>query len=183
MMIAPVVRSLPIFAVQKITSVMDSARQEVFRLYGNRLRTRVCGICVMEGRLLMVRHRGIGVTDTFWCPPGGGIQFSETAHQALKREFLEETGLVIEPGRMLFVNEFMQPPLHAMELFFMTTIVGGQVKTGIDPEMSANNQIITEVQLMTFEQIKSCPPDEVHRLFQYCNSLDEVFLLNGYLHN
>ena len=161
---------------------MDKAREEVVRLYGNRLRTRVCGICVMDGRLLMVRHRGIGVTDTFWCPPGGGIQFTETAHQALEREFLEETGLTIKTGHLLFVSEFMHPPLHAMELFFTTTILEGNVRVGIDPEMSENNQIITEVQLMTMEQIKAYPAEEVHRLFQHCQTLDDVFLMNGYLH-
>lgn len=137
----------------------------------------------MDNRLLMVRHRGIGVTDTFWCPPGGGIQFGETAHLALEREFLEETGLTIKTGQLLFVNEFMQSPLHAMELFFTTTILGGEVRVGIDPEMSENNQIITEVQLMSMEQIKAFPANEVHQMFQYCQTLDDVFLLNGYLHN
>lgn len=160
---------------------VDKAREEVLRLYGNRLRTRVCGICVIENKLLMVRHRGIGVTDTFWCPPGGGIQFAETGHQALIREFLEETGLVVEPGELLFVNEFMQPPLHAMELFFQVSIIAGEIKLGYDPEMAEGSQIITEVELMTFEQIKSYPPDEVHRLFQYCHTLEDVFTLRGYL--
>lgn len=131
----------------------------------------------------MVKHRGIGVTDTFWCPPGGGIQFAETAHQAVVREFLEETGLAVEPGDLMFVNEFMQPPLHAMELFFRVEIVGGQIKLGYDPEMAEGNQIISEVALMSFEEIKSYPPDEVHRSFQYCHSLADVFALKGYLFN
>ncbi len=161
---------------------MDRAREEVLRLYGNRLRTRVCGICLVEDRLVMVRHRGIGITDTFWCPPGGGIQFAENAHEALKREFLEETGLIVEPGELLFVNEFMQPPLHAMELFFTTRVVGGTLHLGIDPEMSAQNQIITEVELMTFAQVKAYPSTEVHQLFQYCDSMEDVFSLKGYLH-
>ncbi len=160
---------------------MDKAREEVLRLYGNRLRTRVCGICIVDDRLLMVRHRGIGITDTFWCPPGGGIQFAEIAPDALKREFLEETGLIIEPQKLLFVNEFLQPPLHAMELFFDTKIVGGTILLGQDPEMSEQNQIITEVQLMTFEEIKAFPPDEVHRMFQFCTSMSDIFTLNGYL--
>ncbi|HEV7347227.1 NUDIX domain-containing protein [Telluribacter sp.] len=160
---------------------LDTTREEVFRLYGNRLRTRVCGICVIEDRLLMVRHKGIGPTDTFWCPPGGGIQFGENALDALKREFLEETGLIIEPGDLLFVNEFLQPPLHAMELFFETRIVSGDVKLGIDPEMEEGNQIIYEVKLMTMEEIKSFPQKEVHQLFSFCDSLDDIYRLSGYL--
>jgi hypothetical protein len=35
----------------------------------------------------------------------------------LKREFLEETQTDITIGEMLFVNEFLEPPLHAIELF------------------------------------------------------------------
>lgn len=162
---------------------LNRAREEVQRLYGNRLRTRVCGICVTDDRLLMVRHRGIGITDTFWCPPGGGMQFGETAPEALRREFLEETGFLVEPGALLFVNEFIQPPLHAMELFFKAEILGGALHRGGDPEMSAHNQIITDVELMTFDQIKAYPAEEVHRVFQLCHSLEDVFSLRGYLSN
>jgi len=160
---------------------VEKVREEVLRLYGNRLRTRVCGICTIDDMILMVRHKGIGLTDTFWCPPGGGIKFAETAHQALEREFLEETGLIIKPRQLLFVNEFLEPPLHAMELFFMTQILGGELEMGKDPEMSENNQIITEVELMSFEKIKSFPPNEVHRMFQFCTTYDDVFTLKGYL--
>ncbi|WP_266364017.1 NUDIX domain-containing protein [Tellurirhabdus rosea] len=160
---------------------MDKAREEVLRLYGNRLRLRVCGICQLDGKLLMVRHRGINATDTFWCPPGGGPQFGETAPQALVREFAEETGLAVEIGDLLFVNEFMAPPLHAMELFFRVNVVGGKLLQGGDPEMAADRQIITDVRLMSFEEIKAYPENEVHQLFRQCRSLEDVFRLRGYL--
>ena len=163
------------------TSVVDLPRQEVLKLYGNRLRLRVCGLYCEGDRLLMVRHRGIGPTDTFWCPPGGGAQFGEAAPAALIREFAEETGLAVEIGDMLFVNEFMQPPLHALELFFAVRVTGGTLRQGIDPEMGIDEQIIEEVRLMTFDEIKACPPEEVHALFRHCTSLDEVFRLRGYL--
>lgn len=162
-------------------SGIDSSREEVVKLYGNRLRLRVCGLYREGDCLLMVRHRGIGPTDTFWCPPGGGSQFGEAAPEALVREFLEETGLEIEVGDMLFVNEFMQSPLHALELFFTVKATGGVLRLGTDPEMSPDGQIIEEVRLMTFVEIKQYPPEEVHALFRYCNSLDDVFQLRGYL--
>ncbi|GAB2534153.1 NUDIX domain-containing protein [Spirosoma aerophilum] len=159
----------------------DKPREEVLKLYGNRLRLRVCGLYREGDQLLMVRHRGIGPTNVFWCPPGGGAQFGETAPDALIREFVEETGLEVEIGDMLFVNEFMQAPLHALELFFQVRATGGQLKQGIDPEMSTEGQIIQEVRLMSFDEIKSYPPDEVHALFRYCDSIDDVFSLKGYL--
>jgi len=162
-------------------SLVDSSRQEVLELYGNRLRVRVCGLYRQDGRLLMVRHRGVGPTDTFWCPPGGGVHVGETAPDALVREFAEETGLLIETGDLLFVHEFVQPPLHALELFFAVRGTGGTLRRGIDPEMDADAQIIDEVRLMTFEEIKRYPPQEVHALFRHCVSLDDVFRLRGYL--
>ena len=163
------------------TPDVDLPRQEVLNLYGNRLRLRVCGLYRDGDRLLMVRHRGVGLTDTFWCPPGGGLQFGETAPNALVREFAEETGLTIDAGNLLFVNEFMRPPLHAMELFFEVRATGGTIRRGSDPEMSLDEQIIDEVRLMRFDEIKRYPPEAVHTLFQRCTSLDDVFRLRGYL--
>jgi 8-oxo-dGTP diphosphatase len=166
----------------KIKPKMDmKARQEVLRLYGNRLRLRVCGICIIENKLLMISHKGIGKTDTFWCPPGGGIQFGETSHEALKREFIEETGLEIAIGKLLFVNEFMQPPLHALELFFEVNIVSGKLHMGNDPEMTGDMQIIQELKLMSMEEIKQFPPHEVHNFFKSVDSIEAIFGLKGYL--
>ncbi|MFN4147844.1 MAG: NUDIX domain-containing protein [Runella sp.] len=160
---------------------MEKAREEVMRLYGNRLRLRVCGVCIENDRILMLRHRGIGKTDTFWCPPGGGMQFGETTHQALKREFEEETGLQIQIADLLFVNEFMQPPLHALELFFEVKIIGGALGLGHDPEMSAHHQIIQELRWLTIEEIKSYPANEVHTMFGGCTTLEDIKQLRGYL--
>jgi ADP-ribose pyrophosphatase YjhB (NUDIX family) len=160
---------------------LEKAREEVVRLYGNRLRIRVCGVCIENDQILMISHRGIGHTDTFWCPPGGGIQFEETTQEALRREFEEETGLEVEVRDLLFVNEFMAPPLHALELFFEVKITGGRLHLGIDPEMTEANQIIQEVRWMSFEDIKKYPFNEVHSMFKYCDSLEDIYQLQGYL--
>ncbi len=160
----------------------EAARKDVLNLYGNRLRLRVCGLYRVEDRLLLVRHRGVGPAGSFWSPPGGGAQFGESAPVALKREFAEETGLAISVGELLFVNEFIAAPLHALELFFAVQATGGLLTKGIDPEMNLNNQIIDEVRFMSFAEIKSHPAEEMHALFRCCQSLDDVFQLRGYLH-
>ena len=164
-----------------MTQIADVRQQQVVNLYGNRLRTRVCGLCRNGDRLLMVRHRGIGENDTFWCPPGGGAQFGETVPDALRREFGEETGLIVEVGKLLFVNEFLVEPLHALELFFVVDAIGGELRLGSDPEMDADGQIIAEVRWMTFAELKAYPPADVHSLFGRCYSLDDVYRLSGYL--
>jgi 8-oxo-dGTP diphosphatase len=159
---------------------LDAGKNELIGLYGSRLRVRVCGICVDNERILMVRHRFVGNENIFWSPPGGGMQFGESVAETLKREFQEETGLTVEAGEMLFVNEFIQPPLHAVELFFQIKTFTGTVITGLDPEFSVQNQIIREVRFMSMEEIKQLPIDHVHSLFQNCDTIDEVLALRGY---
>ena len=97
------------------------------------------------------------------------------------REYEEETGLEIVVQDLLFVHESVRPPLHAVELFFEVKIRRGIARIGTDPEMSAGTQIIQELRWLHFEEIKNFPPNEVHALFQACESLADVKNLKGYL--
>ncbi len=115
------------------------------QLYGNRIRVRVCGVCIENEQILLVCHRPILGENDYWCPPGGGVDAGETAEEALKREFLEETGYIIEVGKLLKTREFVQAPLHALELYFSVKIVSGKLMKGHDPEMNFNEQLIKEV--------------------------------------
>lgn len=160
---------------------MESGNKELLDLYGNRLRMRVCGICVSDNRILMVRHNMAGPENVFWSPPGGGIQFGESAPQALVREFIEETGLRVEVGDMLFVNEFIASPLHAVELFFQVKNVSGTLQTGLDPEFLDGNQIIQDVRFMDMSEIKTIPENQVHSIFKECETLHDLLSISGYV--
>lgn len=115
------------------------------QLYGNRIRVRVCGVCIENGQILLVCHRPILGKNDYWCPPGGGVDEGETAEETLRREFLEETGLKIKVGRLLLTKEFVQAPLHAVELYFSVKILSGNLIKGHDPEMNLSEQLIKEV--------------------------------------
>ncbi len=162
---------------------MEAGKQALQNLYGNRLRVRVCGICIQDDQILLVRHTSVGSENTFWSPPGGGMDFGENAPAALVREFSEETGLEVEVGRMLFVSEFILPPLHAVEIFFKVEIVSGFMAKGFDPEFSAENQILQEVRYLTMKEIKQLPEIQVHNVFQKCETLNDLLLLQGYINN
>lgn len=147
--------------------------------YGNRLRLRVCGICVQNEKILIVRHRNLSEKGYFLSPPGGGLQFGEDVKRGLKREFWEETGLEISVQDFLFVHEFLHPPLHALELFFKVKATGGVMKPGADPEMG-ENQMIEQISFMTYEEVNSEKGPQLHDIFNNCSSLKELLQMEGY---
>jgi len=144
------------------------------RLYGNRIRVRACGICIENDRVLMIGHRAILGENTFWSPPGGGVEVGEMAEDALKREFLEETGLEISVGKLLLMNEFVKLPLHGIELFFVVKRVGGELILGHDPEMDISQQLIQKVEWFSLDKIKRLNLNDKHHLWKKYTSFDQI---------
>lgn len=152
---------------------------EIPKIYQNRTRIRACGLCWRDGKLLMVNHRGLS-SGNFWAPPGGGVEFGESAHATLIREFREETHVRIETKDLLFVCEFIQPPLHALELFFSVDDLGGDPQRGRDPESDEHDQLITDIRFMTLEEILAVPEGERHGIFKHVQNAADVKNLSGF---
>jgi len=161
---------------------MDTIQQQIHQQFGNKLRLRVSGICFNEDSILLVKHVGIGENKFLWAPPGGGLSFEETIEESLKREFLEETGLLIQPKELLFVNEYFEHPLHAVELFFLVERVSGELIKGTDPEMDLDNQIIREVRFVPFSEINNSG-NEFHSLFKTYQCKSDFVKKGGFHQN
>ncbi len=73
-----------------------------------------------EGRVLAIRRRDNG----HWEPPGGVLELGETVEDGLRREVLEETGLLIEPDALTGIYKNMARGIVA--LVFRCHILGGQ---------------------------------------------------------
>lgn len=151
-----------------------SSQLNAQQIYGNRIRVRSCGICIENNQVLMIGHHAILGETTFWSPPGGGVEVGETAEDALKREFLEETSLEIEVGKLLLMNEFVALPLHGIELFFEVKIISGKLALGQDPEMNSEQQLIQKIAWMSLDEIKSLNLSEKHQFWQKFGSFDEI---------
>src|SRR5687767_999228 len=134
--------------------------KEVAKVYGNKVRVRACGILFKDGKLLMANHVGV-TANNFWAPPGGGVEFGESIHDTLKKEFREETGLEVMPGEFLFGCEYINDPIHSIELFYSISEADGKVRTGSDPEID----IIDDVKFLTASEIKAIPADDLHGIF------------------
>jgi len=155
--------------------------EKIIEKFGNKLRVRVCGILIEKGKILLIRHKSLGKNGVLWAPPGGGMLFAESAEETIKREFEEETGLKIQVERFLFTHEFLKPPLHAIELFFEVSRLGGTLNTGYDPEMKKNEQIITDAAYLDLDQIKEIGNDSMHNVLRKVTNLKDLLYLDGYV--
>jgi ADP-ribose pyrophosphatase YjhB (NUDIX family) len=97
----------------------------------------VGAVIVAEGRALLIR-RGQAPLLGEWSLPGGVLECGEALRDAVVREALEETGLVVEVGDMLGVYERViraddgRVRYHYVLIDFLCRAVGGDLKAGSD---------------------------------------------------
>ncbi|MEM9391258.1 MAG: NUDIX domain-containing protein [Bacteroidota bacterium] len=149
-------------------------------LYANKVRVRICGILIESDRLLLINHKGIGTLGNLWAPPGGGLEFGESAEACLEREFLEETGLEIHVGPFLFVNEYQNGQFHAVELFFKVENRGGTLIKGSDPELKPENQIISKLKFVTYSELQVIRNEQKHNMLWKLSEINDLLNISGY---
>jgi len=157
---------------------MSALEDKIIETYGNRLRVRVCGVCIENEAVLVVNHHSLNGGLDFWRPPGGGMEYGISAEENLKREIKEETGLIVEIEKFMLAHEYLAPPLHAVELFFRVKRIGGKLSVGYDPEMDKKEQIIKDVRFMQIAVLMKLPENQVHqaliKLIDQHNSNDDT---------
>jgi 8-oxo-dGTP diphosphatase len=85
-----------------------------------------------RGRLLLIK-RGHEPGAGLWSLPGGRIEPGETDAEALVREMLEETGLTVEPGRL--IGSVKRPGRDGDVIDirdYAATVVSGTLRAGDD---------------------------------------------------
>ncbi|MFN1834515.1 NUDIX domain-containing protein [Balneola sp. MJW-20] len=122
--------------------------------YEGKVRLRVCGVLIKEGKMLLVKLRSPVTGKEVWTLPGGGLKFGERISQAIRREVREETGLIVTVGELIHINEFIKNNFHAVELYHMVMLTSGKLKTGSDPEWSKDDQIILDTGFFGPDEMK-----------------------------
>jgi ADP-ribose pyrophosphatase len=85
-------------------------------------RIGVSAVIFQDGKVLLALRRDIG----WWNLPGGGMEIGETVEEAVVREVLEETGLVVVVERLLGV--YSKPQKQEVLLGFICRRIGGELK-------------------------------------------------------
>lgn len=84
----------------------------------------VTGVVVRDdGKILAIKRED----DGRWVPPGGVLELDETPQECVVREVLEETGVKVEPERLIGVYKNMK--LGVVSLAFLCRPVDGEPRT------------------------------------------------------
>lgn len=76
-------------------------------IYPDAPRVAVGAVVVHENKVLLVL-RGKAPSKDMWAIPGGSVKLGETLQAAAEREILEETGLPIKAGKVIYTFEKIQ---------------------------------------------------------------------------
>lgn len=88
------------------------------------------------GRVLVDRTHHAGRAPFYWLP-GGGVEPGETGEEAVRRELIEEAGLLIAVRRLLYLSEnlFVESGdyRHETILYFLAEVTGRLPGDPTDP--------------------------------------------------
>ncbi|GAC1358267.1 MAG: hypothetical protein NVSMB31_18700 [Vulcanimicrobiaceae bacterium] len=82
------------------------------------------GILERNGSILLVASRYPNHSEPLWNLPGGRQEPHELLPQTLQREFLEETGLTVAVGRLVYVSESYDGAKQFSNTTFSVTAAG-----------------------------------------------------------
>jgi len=84
------------------------------------------GVVEKEGRIMICRRKPDVHNGLKWEFPGGKLEKGESPEAALKRELMEELGIVAEVGRVKDVLLHAYPDRDVLILFYGCRILSGE---------------------------------------------------------
>jgi 8-oxo-dGTP diphosphatase len=96
------------------------------------------GALILRRNSILLVQRGRNPLKGYWSLPGGLIEPGEKIENALKREVLEETGLIVRPKKLFEIFERIMPDAQGRAEYhyilhdYLCTVVGGDLKAGDD---------------------------------------------------
>ena len=103
------------------------------------MNVRVVTVILRDNQILLMKHRRRGLFH--WALPGGAVQEGETVSDCARRELVEETGLEVQLGKLLYVADVISPDRrkHTVNLIFLAEITGGEF--GVTPKKTLGEHL------------------------------------------
>lgn len=107
------------------------------REYPERPIVGVGAVILDQGRVLLV-ERGQAPLKGEWSLPGGAIELGETLDEGIRREVLEETGLIVDPVAIVEVfDRISRDPAgrvqyHYVLVDYLCRVMGGRLACATD---------------------------------------------------
>lgn len=101
------------------------------------MRRAVRAIVIKDGNLLVMHRNKFG--KEYETLPGGNIEVGESPEQALLRELGEETSVVVETDRLVFVEHAGDP--YGTQYIFLCKYVSGEPTLAPDSEEALINKL------------------------------------------
>ena len=112
-------------------------------------RISAAAIIIQNNKILLVRYRDSS-GGSFLVGPGGGTLSHEGINQTVIREVQEETGLTINPLKILIVEDLLSLQSRMVKIWFLCEIIGGE----LNYTQGAKEEGIIEVGWYRKEQLK-----------------------------
>ena len=98
--------------------------------------TRVAayGLLKRDNKMLLCRlSERVGMNPGHWTLPGGGLDFGEDPQDAVVREFMEETGLVVEVDKLICIDSLADSmpgwsPMHSIRIIYSVKLISGELR-------------------------------------------------------
>jgi len=84
------------------------------------------GIILKDDAILLVRYGTTG-GGSYLVGPGGALDSGENAVQAIIRETMEETGVMVRPRRVLWIEDLQCSRFKMCKIWMLCDIVSGSV--------------------------------------------------------
>lgn len=113
-------------------------------------RVRLTGILMEDGRVLVQRQ--VLRERSHWNFPGGALEPGETLEACLRREMLEECGLEVEVGELLYVcDRFRSLGRQTVDMSFLVRRVGGELLEG--PHMDGQGEYFAAARMVPVDDL------------------------------
>lgn len=104
-------------------------------------------VIINDNKVLLVKHEE--GDRSAWIFPGGRVEENESVSNAAIRECKEETGYDVKLNGVCYMQEYS----IFYVTYFYSTIIGGEMIVGKDPELPNDKQILKDVKWIDFASL------------------------------